>query len=304
MQSVAPLIVIVGPTASGKSDLAMKIAMRYNGEIICADSRTVYKGMDIGTAKPTRRDQLKVQHYLLDVVEPNQSFTAADFKRLANESIVDIRVRGRLPIIVGGTGLYVDSMLFDYKFGNQADPTRRAELQGMSTDELQQLCRDSHIEIPKNDKNKRHLVRALELGGLPKRKTRMTDNTFVVGLATNREVLRERIQGRAEQMLEAGILDEIRRLANEYGWESEAMTGNIYRVFRGVIEQTKAKEEATQEFARSDMALAKRQLTWFKRNPAIVWGTAEELEKRIDSYIRTASYFGTMGQTGNKRGKK
>ncbi|HSE61717.1 MAG TPA: tRNA (adenosine(37)-N6)-dimethylallyltransferase MiaA [Candidatus Saccharimonadales bacterium] len=301
MQSVKPLIVIVGPTASGKSDLAMTIAETYDGEIICADSRTVYGGMDIGTAKPTDGDRSKVQHHLLDIVTPGQPFTAADFKRLANEAIADIRARGKLPLLVGGTGLYIDAVIFDYDFGAPADPERRAELLAKSIDELQQICRDSHIEIPYNMQNKRHLIRAIELGGLPKREAIMIDNTFVVGISTERDVLKERIKKRAYAMIKAGILDEVRRLGQAYGWDNEAMTGNIYRIFRGVVEGTKTEEEAIEEFIRSDMSLAKRQRTWFKRNPAIVWGAPADLEKRIVSYIRTASHFGTIGQTGNKK---
>lgn len=117
-----PLIVIVGPTASGKTTLAIELARRLDGEIICADSRTVYKGMDIGTAKPTEEEQLFVPHHLLDVVDPGERFTVADFKRLANEAIIDIIGRGKVPIMVGGSGLYIDAVLFDYKFAPVGTP--------------------------------------------------------------------------------------------------------------------------------------------------------------------------------------
>jgi tRNA dimethylallyltransferase len=272
-----PLIVIVGPTASGKSDLAMRIAERHNGEIICADSRTVYRGMDIGTAKPSDEDRAKIPHHLLDIVEPNESFSAADFKRLASAAIADIKTRNKLPILVGGTGLYVDAVIFDYQFGEPADPALRAKLFDMTVEELQHICRRSYIDIPMNDKNKRHLIRAIELGGLPKRTDKMILNIIVVGLTAENDTLRKRILLRAGKMVEAGIIGEIQLLARRYGWESEAMKANIYRVFRGVVEASKSVEEATEEFVRSDMALAKRQRTWFKRNPAIIWGTAEEL---------------------------
>ena len=116
MAPLAPLVVIVGQTASGKSALAMGLAKEFNGQIICADSRTIYKGMDIGTAKPNKKDREVVKHHLLDIVEIDQAFSAAKFKQLANDLIVEIHSRGKLPIMVGGTGLYVDAVLFDYKF--------------------------------------------------------------------------------------------------------------------------------------------------------------------------------------------
>ena len=161
-----PLIVITGPTASGKSALAMDIAKKYGGEIICADSRTVYKGMDIGTAKPTEQDQREVPHHLLDVVEPNQPFSAAEFKERANQAICDISARGKLPMLVGGTGLYIDAVLFDYHFGLPADPNRRSDLQAMSVEQLQHVCLEQGIHLPINVRNKRHLVRAIEIGGV------------------------------------------------------------------------------------------------------------------------------------------
>jgi tRNA dimethylallyltransferase len=129
-----PLVVIVGPTASGKSATAMRIAKEYGGEIICADSRTIYKGMDIGTAKPTAEDRRQVPHWGLDLVEPGQQFTAADFKEYANQKIYEIRQRGNLPILVGGTGLYVDGVIFNYRFG-KTNPELRKKLEQLSLDE-------------------------------------------------------------------------------------------------------------------------------------------------------------------------
>jgi tRNA dimethylallyltransferase len=282
------LVAIVGPTASGKSALAMKAAQMYGGELICADSRTVYKGMDIGTAKPSVQDQAVVPHHLLDSVRPNEPFTAADFKAAANGVIEAIHNRGRVPILVGGTGLYIDSVLFDFEFGEPADLKRRAELQQMTTEALQDLCRQNNIEIPINDQNKRHLIRAIELGGLPKNNRDVRPNTLVVGISTDREVLRQRAERRAQAMLRAGITDEVQRLANEYGWESEAMTGNIYRIFRGVIEGMKSGQEALKEVVTSDMQLAKRQMTWFRRNPHIVWGEPDQLLERIGRFLHSS----------------
>lgn len=283
--NVPPLLVIVGPTASGKSDLAMQVAREHNGEIICADSRTVYKGMDIGTAKPSREDQAEIPHHLLDIVEPSESFSAARFKELANKAISDISNRGKLPIMVGGSGLYIDAVIFDYQFGDMADESVRRHLQQLTIPELQQICRDKNIKMPINALNKRHLMRAIELGGLPERTTVLRPNTLVVGISTDKEILQKRVIDRVYAMITAGILGETERLGAQYGWDAEAMTGNIYRVFHEVLEGTLTQDEAVEVVSRSDMRLAKRQKTWFQRNPYIVWGNNEELRERINSFL-------------------
>jgi tRNA dimethylallyltransferase len=283
----APLVVIVGPTASGKSDLAMQVARQHNGELICADSRTVYVGADIGTAKPSAKDRAEIPHYLLDVVRPDQQFTAADFKQRAERLIEQITKRGKLPIIVGGTGLYVDSLLFDYQFGALPDEKRREELSALSVEELQKICSDNDIEIPINDKNKRHLIRAIELGGLPHIKRNLRANTVVVGITTEKEILRQRIEQRANAMLNEGIVQEVRRLSERFGWDAPAMTGNIYRIFRPVIEGNESQDDAIAKFIQSDVSLAKRQLTWLKRNPFIIWGQPEQLKSAIDVFLKS-----------------
>ena len=282
-----PLLVIVGPTGSGKSALAMQIAQEYNGEIICADSRTVYEGMDIGTAKPSAKDREKVPHYLLDVIKPDQSFTAADFKSRTLQVIDHISAKGKLPIMVGGSGLYIDSVIFNYEFGEPADPEKRKTLGSKSIEELQAECRLKNIELPININNKRHLIRAIELGGLPHRNDRLRSNTLVVGITTDREELRRKVSGRIHEMVDEGIVDEVKLLGQRYGWECEAMTGNIYRIFKDVVTGEKNLTQAIEEAIRSDMLLAKRQMTWFKRNPHIVWGTVQELFAPIDDFVKS-----------------
>jgi tRNA dimethylallyltransferase len=281
-----PLIVIAGPTASGKSALAMQIAKKYNGELICADSRTVYKGMDIGTAKPSQQDRKEIRHHLLDVVEPNDVFTAADFKECALEAIAEITARGKLPIMVGGTGLYIDAVIFDYQFGDRANPGRRAELQAMSVEQLQQMCLMEGISLPTNTKNKRHLIRAIEIHGLINHKKTLRPNTLVVALTTDRDNLRSRIQKRAEEMVAEGVLDEVKHLGEQFGWSGEALTGNIYRVFKPVVEGNLSIQEGIEHSVTSDMQLAKRQVTWLKRNPYVVWGNAEQLRTVIEHFVQ------------------
>lgn len=281
-----PIIIIVGPTASGKSALAMQIAKENNGEIICADSRTVYKGMDIGTAKPTKQDQREVPHHLIDIVEPNQPFNAADFKRLADEAVDKIISRNKVPIIVGGTGLYIDSVFFNYDFGKPANYEDRIKLLKLDNEELQEICRKKSIPLPRNFQNKRHLVRTIELGGPVNQNKMPCSNTLIVAIDVDKKTLKDRIERRASEMLEQGALKETTKLAKKYGWENEAMTGNIYRTLKSVILGDVDLEEARSLFVKSDLSLAKRQMTWFKRNPYIIWGDSEKLKPIIELFIR------------------
>lgn len=270
----AKLIVIVGPTASGKSDLAMKLAKEFNGEIVAADSRTVYRGMDIGTAKPSRQEMLQVPHHLIDIREPGQPLSAAEFKELALESIADITGRGKLPILVGGSGLYIDSVIYDYRFPATANPKLRQELEKLSSEELLDRLEsvDPEAAATVDRHNRRRVIRAIETAGQPRAKSQdLRPNTLVLGLAVNKNELQSRIAQRAEFMLSKGLLVEVESLGKKYGWECEAMTGPAYRAFRGVVEGTKTQEQALADFVRGDMALAKKQMTWFKRNPHIVW---------------------------------
>lgn len=280
-----PLICIVGPTASGKSALAMLLAQQYDGELVCADSRTVYRGMDIGTAKPNAKERKKVQHHLLDIVEPGEPFTAAQFKRLAVKTIGDIRMRNKLPILVGGTGLYVDAVIFDYAFGTLSDPQQRKKLATLSVEELRHICRSKNVNMPINHKNKRHLIRAIELGGLYHASRSIKPNIFVVGISTDREILRSRITKRVQDMVKAGVVREVVHLGEKYGWNNEAMSGNSYRIFKDVIMNSMSEQEAIEALIKSDMKLAKRQMTWLRRNPYIIWGQPTELLQEIKEFI-------------------
>lgn len=281
-----PLVVIVGPTASGKSSLAMKIAKKYNGEIICADSRTVYRHMDIGTAKPSKKDRSEVRHHLLDVVEPSEPFTAANFQQLSKQAIDDIVSRGKLPILVGGTGLYVDSVVFDYKFGAKANEEQREVLNKLSVDELQKLCSRNNIELPVNSTNKRHLVRAIELGGLVKHTNTIREDTLIVGIKTTRDELRRRVVLRIGKMFREGVVEETSNLIKKFGRNTDALSGNIYNSLVDVILNHKSLHEAHDESVRRDMQLAKRQMTWFKRNPYIFWSDdTEELTAKVDQFL-------------------
>jgi len=269
---VPPLIVIVGETASGKSALAMELAEKLGGELICADSWTVYRGFDIGTAKPTAEDQALVPHHLLDVADPSVGFSAAEFQRLAKQAIADIVVRGKLPIMVGGTGLYIDSVLYDYSFLPASDPTLRNELNAMSLENLIKKAESMELDMSGIDlRNKRRVIRLIENNGVRPSKKPMRENTLVIGMKRPLEELRERIIARIDTMVEQGFPDEVRRLGEQYGWDCEPMRAPGYRAFADFVLGKISLQDAKDRFRQNDLQLAKKQRTWFKRNDSIQW---------------------------------
>ncbi len=281
-----PVVVIVGPTASGKSALAMDIAERFNGEIICADSRTVYKGMDIGTAKPSTDDQRRVPHWGLDIVEPNDSYSVADFKKYADEKIVEIRKRGHVPLLVGGTGLYVDAVVFNYQFGPKANEKLRSKLQLMSLQELHDYCRKNSINLPENQKNKRYVIRQIEnTNHHIQKKSEPYYKNIIVGITTDKLLLRKRIEDRIEQQLQNGVVDEAIMLGKKYGWKSEAMKSNLYPLIHQYLNGSLTIEDLKAKAATADWRLAKRQMTWLRRNPFTYWGNSGTLNTYISGIL-------------------
>ena len=281
-----PLIVIVGPTASGKTSLAIQLAKKYRGEIICADSRTVYRGMNIGTAKPSMEEQQEVSHWGLDLVDPGDSFSVSQFKGYTRQKIKEIRSRGNIPFLVGGTGLYIDSVIFDFQFGAKYSKEKRANLQEMTISELQQYCVNHDIALPENSKNKRYLIRAIERAGKKSSGLKVPlSNTIVVGITTGKQLLRQRITDRAKKMFKDGVVEETIGLANNTGWCNEAMTGNVYPIIKKLIEKEIDEDQAIREFIVSDVNLVKRQLTWFRRNPFIEWGDIHSCEQYLSRVL-------------------
>jgi tRNA dimethylallyltransferase len=271
MASGRPLIAIVGETASGKSALALELAQQFDGEIIAADSRTIYKGLDIGSAKPSKEELARVPHYGIDVVSPGQSFTVHDFQQLAYAAIEDIRTRGKVPIMVGGTGLYIDSVLYDYDFSPRANEANRQELQSLDVKELQARLGAEDIPLPENYQNPRHLIRQLETKGARVTPKDLRADTLVLGLQIEREVLRERVRKRVDVMIEHGLVNEVHQVADQYGWECEPMKGIGYREFSAYFAELESLEETKARIVADTMQLAKRQRTWFKRNKSIHW---------------------------------
>lgn len=274
------LLAIVGPTASGKSALAIAIAKKCRGEIICADSRTIYKGLDVGTAKPSLLEQQGIPHYGLNLVEPDEGYSAADFQAYADEKIAEIRERGNLPIMVGGSGLYIDGVLYSYEFGGPANESLRAELEVLDIEDLQKRIKEAGYEMPENNQNKRYLIRAIEQRGVNRSKQPFMRGAVIVGLDPGTDVLESRIRLRTREMVDNGVLEEARLLDEDYGWNSPAASGNIYRALRPYIEgSTDDIEKCLEDFITLDKQLAKRQLGWFKRNKDIHWFDNPETAK-------------------------
>lgn len=271
-----PLIAIVGHTASGKSALAMDLAKRFNGEIICADSRTVYTGMDIGTAKPSAKDRKEIAHHLLDVSTPDHQITAAMFKKMAQHAIYDVASRGKIPILVGGTGLYIDAVLFDFSFRPVSSQTQREELERMSVKELQKILINQRMPLPSNINNPRHLIRQIETGGVAASHRPMRTNTLVIGVVMNKEMLQRQLAARLDRMIEEGLEQEVEALVKKYGWSCPALQTIGYQEFRGVSTKKRIDEDVRAMILAHSMQYAKRQKTWFKRNKHIHWISKKE----------------------------
>ena len=278
-----PIVVIIGPTASGNTATSIQLALKYNGEIIAADSRTVYSGMDIGTAKPSQEEQKTVPHHGLDLVEPSESYSAAEFQRHAKQQVNEIHGRGKLPIIAGGTGLYVDGFVYDFSFADKPDPGLRHELELLNLLQLQQRANELGIDPGQvNFANPRHLSRAIERGGVVQNKRVLPPDVLLVGLRVPKEVLDVRIEKRVGTMFESGLIDEVQNLIKKYGADAPGMLAPGYKAIKAYLNGEVTLDEAKEMFIRNDKKLAKRQITWFKRNPDILWA---DNEQDINRYV-------------------
>lgn len=282
------VIIITGPTASGKTSLAIKIAKEFNGEIISADSRAIYKDIDIASAKPTIQEREGIPHWGIDIVNPDEIFTAYDFKKYAYCKINDIISRKKLPILVGGTGLYIDAVMRNYEFGNEPNYELREELNKKNIQELQKYCKKNNIPEPENKKNKRYLIRSIEsnLNNVDKKTTLPVEYDFIsVGVHTDRDVLRKRIKSRVATMIRDGVVKEFIANSNKYNMDSEGMKSNAYRIIEEYLKGTIKKEDLEQKISTSDWRLAKRQMTFMKRNQDIIWLDLENAEQYIREKI-------------------
>jgi len=285
---VSPLVVIVGETASGKSRLAHSLALKLGGEIISADSWAVYKGFNIGTAKPSARERAEVAYHGLDIADPAVGFSAVEFQRLAQAAIEDISSRGKLPIIVGGTGLYIDSILYDYSFLPATDANLRSELDALSLEGVLQRAEELGLDTTDIDlRNKRRVIRLIENNGIRPSRQKLRENTIVLGLQLPREDLEMRMAKRIDAMLAAGLEDEVRRLADRYSWEAEPMKGIGYREFKLYFDGQQTLTEVRERIIRSTVQLAKKQRTWFKRNKSIHWLSNRDIFTESVDFITT-----------------
>jgi tRNA dimethylallyltransferase len=262
----------VGETASGKSSLALRLAEKFKGEIVCADSWTVRREVDIGTAKPSAEDRQQIPHHLLNIVAPCEDFSAAAFKQLANQAIADISSRGKVPILAGGSGLYVDSVLFDYTFLPAPSKQQRDELNALSIEQLLARIKQQGFSLEGVDvRNKRRLIRVLESGGMQPAQKTLRPNTLVLGVTWPRDTLKQRISDRVDQMFDNGLEREVKLLAEQYGWECEALKGIGYRQWREYFDGVQDLAQTKQRIIKDSLDLAKRQRTWFRRNKRINW---------------------------------
>lgn len=265
-------MVIVGETGTGKTALALELAERMDGEIVSADSWAVYKGFDIGTAKPSGDEQRRAHFHLIDIVDAWDGFSAAAFQKLATEAIEDIHSRGKLPILVGGTGLYIDSVVYDFSFLPPGPAEIRTELNNKTINELLAQIEARGISTEGIDlRNKRRLIRLLETNGQRPVRQALRPNTLLLGLKVPRDVLKDRVVQRVDVMLAEGLEAEAGELAARFGWDVEPMKGIGYREWREYFEGSLDYETTTQRIVSATMNLAKRQRTWFGRNNSIHW---------------------------------
>ena len=297
------VIVICGPTASGKTALSIELAKQINGEIISSDSMQIYKEMDIGTAKPTKEETKDIKHYLIDFVAPDQRYSVADFKKDAEKAIEEILSKGKTPIIVGGTGLYVDSLIYGIEYQDiELDENYRKELEEIAETQgleiLYQQARkidpEAMEKISPNDKKR--IIRVLEIykatgknkteQEIESRKNEVKYDYKVFAINMEREKLYERINKRVDIMLEQGLVQEVQALVKKYNKFPTAMQGLGYKEVVQYIKNEITYDEMVEKIKMETRRYAKRQITWFKKNKQTIWIDGQkDLQKNIHIII-------------------
>jgi len=279
------ILVIVGPTAAGKTVLSLELAKTRNGEIVSADSRQIYRGMDVGTAKPSTEEQCAIPHHLIDIRNPDEEYTVAEYKADAVHAIQDILRRGKLPIMVGGTGLYVKAVLENLDIPKiKADPALRRSLEdeikikGLPEVFNKLIALDPEAAYVVDPKNPRRVVRALEVAlttGEPftaqRKKNKPMFDARVIGLDPGPEALRERINTRVDKMIRGGLVEEVRGLIKQYPADLPAFDAIGYREIISHLNGTLSLADAVASIKTNTWHYAKRQLTWFKKDKGLEW---------------------------------
>lgn len=282
------VIVICGPTASGKTALSIELAKKINGEIVSADSMQIYKDMDIGTAKPTKQEMGEIKHYLLDFVSPEDRYSVAQYKQDAKKAIKEIINKGKTPIIVGGTGLYVDSLIYEIEYNDiKLDEEYRKKLEKIAEEQgLEELYKkaveidpEAMKKISQNDKKR--IMRVLEIyhsTGKTKteqekesRKNPVEYDYRVFAINWDREILYQRINKRVDIMVEQGLIEEVKEILDKYDKFPTAMQGLGYKEVVDYLNGIYTKEEMIEKIKLETRRYAKRQLTWFRKNKQTIW---------------------------------
>jgi tRNA dimethylallyltransferase len=300
MENKEKLLVLIGPTAVGKTKLSIDLAKKYNAEIISGDSMQIYKGMDIGTAKIHPDEMEGIPHHLLDIKEPSESFSVAEFQHLVRKEISEIHKKGKLPMLVGGTGLYIQSVIYDYQFSDTfSDDAFRKELEEKALlkgneyvhDMLKKVDPKSAERIHPN--NLRRVIRALEVyhgSGKTMGETRQQQeqellyNVCLVGLVMDREMLYERINLRVDIMMKNGLLQEVNRLYNQGLRDVQSIQAIGYKEIYDYLDGLVTLEEAIENLKQNSRRYAKRQLTWFRNKMDVTWfdvTNADNLTKKM-----------------------
>ncbi|SDL97400.1 tRNA dimethylallyltransferase [Bacillus sp. OK048] len=300
VDSKQKLLVIIGPTAVGKTKLSIELAKQYNGEIISGDSMQIYRGMDIGTAKIKIEEMEGIPHHLIDIKEPEESFSVAEFQQLVRAKIAEITSKGKLPIIVGGTGLYIQSVIYDYQFSDApADEKLRLQLEERAMeigyealhDELTKIDPESARQIHPN--NVRRVIRALEIYHCTGKIMSEHQNnqqpdllyeTALIGLTMEREKLYERINTRVELMVSAGLLEEVSQLHKQGIRDCQSIQAIGYKEIYDYLDGKVSLSEAVENLKQNSRRYAKRQLTWFRNKMGVEWfdlSNALDLSKKI-----------------------
>lgn len=290
------VLVIVGPTGAGKTNLAIQIAKKYHGGLISADSRQIYKELDIGTAKSKDGfERAKVEIFLIDLISPRQSFNVAKYKELAYQKIDELLSQNKLPIIVGGTGFYVEALVKNCTYPPKADRTVQNKLSKLTEEQLLKKLQevDPQTALKIDPKNKRRLVRALEVyesTGMPLSKFGKKANVakyefLILGIDINREELYQKIDQRVDKMIEDGLVNETKKLYKKYG-RVESLNTIGYKEIIGYLDGNISLEDAVQKIKFNTHAYARRQMTWFRKNKEIVWiKNHKEAEKEILQWL-------------------